>query len=264
MLLVLCVIGIGLLGWRKSLAQLPPQRLLERVPPQVHSLPETLQRWQPAMPGNDYFEQIQPVDVGYLIWSRFPVRVYTEPLSLSEQQAEATLPQRQRSQDWIDAVHQAVREWNAYLPLTLVAEPTIADITILRASPPLRWERSSARSLQLTLRARAAEARFEVFAVPEGDAQSALRHRFKIHIRPGQSPLSTLATARHELGHALGIWGHSLNETDALYAAQVRHPPLISERDVNTLKRIYQQPTQLGWTTSSSSTDADNEPVLEP
>jgi predicted Zn-dependent protease len=31
------------------------------------------------------------------------------------------------------------------------------------------------------------------------------------------------------------------------YFSQVRNPPPISPRDVNTLKRIYQQPTSLGW-----------------
>ena len=51
----------------------------------------------------------------------------------------------------------------------------------------------------------------------------------------------------HEIGHALGIWGHSPEVTDALYFAQVRQPPLISARDVNTRKRVYAQPTRLGW-----------------
>jgi hypothetical protein len=32
-----------------------------------------------------------------------------------------------------------------------------------------------------------------------------------------------------------------------MYFAQVRTPPVISARDINTLKRVYQQPTQLGW-----------------
>ena len=59
--------------------------------------------------------------------------------------------------------------------------------------------------------------------------------------------VSLLATMRHELGHALGIWGHSPNENDALYYSQVSNPVGISARDINTLKEIYQQPTKLGW-----------------
>jgi len=45
----------------------------------------------------------------------------------------------------------------------------------------------------------------------------------------------------------LGIWGHSLLQTDIMYFSQVRKPPFISIRDVNTLKRVYEQPTSLGW-----------------
>ncbi len=48
------------------------------------------------------------------------------------------------------------------------------------------------------------------------------------------------------LGHALGIWGHSQLETDALYFSQVRKPAFISVRDVNTLKKVYEQSTALG------------------
>jgi predicted Zn-dependent protease len=43
------------------------------------------------------------------------------------------------------------------------------------------------------------------------------------------------------------MWGHSQLQADALYFSQVRHPPLISVRDVNTLKKVYEQSTSLGW-----------------
>jgi len=68
-----------------------------------------------------------------------------------------------------------------------------------------------------------------------------------IYIRPDQAIEYLQAAARHELGHALGIWGHSPQPTDALYASQVRNPAKISARDLNTLKRVYEQPTRLGW-----------------
>ncbi|MFM6754387.1 MAG: peptidase, partial [Dolichospermum sp.] len=78
-------------------------------------------------------------------------------------------------------------------------------------------------------------------------ANNILYHRFTILLSPSQTGEYVLSAARHELGHALGIWGHSLSPTDTMYFSQVRNPPLISVRDVNTLKRIYEQSTSLGW-----------------
>jgi predicted Zn-dependent protease len=68
-----------------------------------------------------------------------------------------------------------------------------------------------------------------------------------IQLPPNSTGESLLATIRHEMGHALGIWGHSPVITDALYFSQVPDPQPISERDINTLQKIYRQPTRLGW-----------------
>lgn len=151
-----------------------------------------------------------------------------------------------RSQAWVRAVQQAVAEWNRYLPLQAVTQPETADIQILRKAPPLRLQRSAEGPGFSLGRARAAEARFELFTRQDANAQKRLAHRFTVWLRPDQAPVYTHATARHELGHALGIWGHSPHETDVMYFSQVRNPPPISARDVNTLKQIYQQPTRLG------------------
>jgi len=205
-----------------------------------HPLPLPLDRWRDRDNAGDYFDQIQPVSVGYLVWSRFPVTVYVEPLKSGEQPDSFS---GTRSQVWINAVTTAVQEWNQYLPLKLVSQPETADIQVWRSAPPLQLERRSDSFPRLG-RVRAAETRFHLST---SSTSSTLAHRFTILLRPDQAPLYTLATARHELGHAIGLWGHSQQPTDALYFAQVRQPPSISARDVNTLKRIYEQPTQLGW-----------------
>ncbi|WP_421656222.1 hypothetical protein [Leptothermofonsia sp. ETS-13] len=50
------------------------------LPPlQAHPLPPSLEKWQDRQNAGDYFDQIKPVDVGYLIWSKFPVTVFIEP-----------------------------------------------------------------------------------------------------------------------------------------------------------------------------------------
>ena len=197
--------------------------------PQVHPLPDLLAQWQDLTQAGDYFDRVAVLPVGYLVWSEFPVMI-----AIEADQTDLT---------WNKAIHQAIQEWQAYLPLKIVAASEQADIRVVRSGIPISRPPGS---LELP-RVRTAETRYETYADPQADGRSILKHRCTVVIRPGQAPLTLLAAARHELGHALGIWGHSQNETDVMYFSQVKTPPHISPRDVNTLKRIYQQPTRLGW-----------------
>ena len=243
-------------------ANLPPLK--------VHPVPSTLVEWQDSTNSGDYFSAVKPTQVGYLVWSDFPVKIYVEPARSSSEansrpgsEAEPLGSRSQAepgnelgrlcllspklnsdaSQAWVDAVLQVVREWGVYLPLQVVSEAAGADIVVVRSRPPLQASFNRNTGQFQIERARAAEARYELYIRPSG----ILSHRFTINLNPNAAPQLLLASARHELGHALGIWGHSPLETDALYFSQVRNPPLISPRDINTLKRIYQQPTRLGW-----------------
>ncbi|MEA5506852.1 peptidase [Halotia wernerae UHCC 0503] len=197
--------------------------------PKPHPLPPKLLHWQDSTNSGDYFSQIATTKVGYLVWSQFPIRVYVEtPQAVNSKQIQA----------WINSVLQAVQEWNVYLPLIIVKQPEVADITIVRKAPPLQTFPDS----KIT-RARSAQTTYELYT----NSSKILSHRFTILLSPSQTGVYLQAAARHELGHALGIWGHSPLQTDALYFSQVRNSPPISSRDVNTLKRVYQQPTSLGW-----------------
>ncbi|MFN6485578.1 MULTISPECIES: peptidase [unclassified Nostoc] len=196
--------------------------------PKPHPLPSTLAQWQDSTNSGDYFSQITTTQVGYLVWSQFPVRVYVEPpKAISEKQAQA----------WVNGVLQGVQEWGTYLPLTVVEQPEIADITIARKAPPLQISPGSNIP-----RARSAQTTYELYT-----NNKVLFQRFTILLSPSQTGEYLIAATRHEFGHALGIWGHSPLQTDALYFSQVRQPSPISHRDVNTLKRVYEQPTTLGW-----------------
>jgi predicted Zn-dependent protease len=225
------------------------EQTLERLsPPHPHPLPLTLTQ-QPSNQAGDYFEQVQSTIVGALVWSDFPITVHIQPIGAIGQ---ANAFQQKRAQNWHTAVQRAVQEWNPILPLTLVEQPQNADIVIWRSTPPLRFEklRTDIGDQRLPIpRARSAETRYEFYAKPAPTSRQTakLAHRMTIYIRPDQAAIYLQAAARHELGHALGIWGHSPNQTDALYFSQVRNPAKISPRDINTLKRIYQQPTRLGW-----------------
>ena len=186
-----------------------------------HPLPISLNQWQDLTNSGDYFEQVKLTEVGYLIWSQFPIKVYIDSNEIRE----------------LLQVNAAVQEWSAYLPLQIVEQPEIADISISFQTPPLRMTN--------LLRARSALTRYELYI--KRLSNSVLAHRCTIILTPNQPNKYLKAAALHELGHALGIWGHSLVTSDALYFSQVPNPPSISARDINTLKRIYQQPTRLGW-----------------
>jgi predicted Zn-dependent protease len=239
------------------------QKATPDFPLQPHPLPPTLANWKMSHTG-DYFDQIEVVPVNYLIWSQFPVKVYLQPPTATELASPFT---EQRSRLWIAAVSQAVKDWDRYLPLTVVAQAEAADIAVLRSPPPLQVETAptpqqgsasgQAKEPRPTLqigRVRSAVTSYKIYA--KGLSKDAiaskpmLAHRFTIQLRPDQAPQYLQAAARHELGHALGLWGHSRSQADVMYFSQVRNPPPISPRDLNTLKRIYEQPTRLGWALS--------------
>jgi len=228
---------------QSNVADLSPASL---PTPQIHPLPSTLARWN-SVDNSDYFALIKPTALGYLIWSQFPVKVYVE------QPKEVELsPSVGRFQDWVKAVLKGVEAWNVYLPLQVVNQREMADIVVVRSRPPLQASINRETGKFNIPRARAAETRYE-FYLRQNSSNSVLSQRFTIQLSPDQTVDYTLATARHELGHALGIWGHSPVETDTMYFSQVRNPPPISARDINTLKRIYEQPTGLGWYAPSAS-----------
>lgn len=215
--------------------------LVPPVAPRVHPLPESLQPYLAHHPAADYFEQIRPSPYGYLVWSRFPITVYVDK-GLALEEASAS---QQRFQQWTQAVRQAVRDWQDYLPLQEVNESEQADIQIYRREPPLGIHRDPSTGQVQIPRARNAQTRYKIY---QSSAQpSLLLQRMAIEIKPGMGPQSILATARHELGHALGLWGHSPVATDVLYFSQTAQSPPISSRDIATLIKVYQQPTQLGW-----------------
>lgn len=239
--IALCVALCIIFGHTSNLAKAKNLQLtgqLQLPPLRTHPLPSSLAQWHDPDNQGDYFSQVAPTDAGYFVWTEFPVKVYIE-------QPTAIPPKV--SQVWTDTVLQAVQEWTAYLPLEVVKNPDAANITVSRLDPNQRVGRI-----------RAAETYYELYVNQLG----ILSHRFTILIRPRHVSASILATARHELGHALGIWGHSPLETDALYFSQVRNPPNISIRDVNTLKRVYQQPTRLGWPLPGILTKATTDILL--
>ncbi|ERN42604.1 putative Zn-dependent protease [Rubidibacter lacunae KORDI 51-2] len=250
-------------GSESPLSESPPEISTPPFPElQAHPLPPSLEAWDVTSAG-DYFGQVEPTLLGYLVWTEFPVRVWIDRSSES-----APTSAGERFGQWRASVLAAVREWSVYLPLTEVEMRDDADIAIARRRPPLAIVRDRITGLTEFGAARTAQTRFEFYARSHPDGSESLLQRMTVEIGPEQSAARTLATARHELGHALGIWGHSPDPGDALYAAHVPESPKISARDINTLKRIYQQPTRLGWLllteqTGNRGNDSDDDRSLD-
>lgn len=83
--------------------------------------------------------------------------------------------------------------------------------------------------------------------------QGALTHA-KLALRcketPGNFPLTSntiITTCRHEVGHALGLAGHSIDPEDLMYFSTPIADPIktITERDKNTLLKVYQEQVPL-------------------
>ncbi len=220
------------IGQNSATAQLPTAK--------IHALPPTLASWQDPNHKGDYFDRVESTPLGYLIWSEFPVKVYIEKPNLSDDASASNI----RSEQWLSAVVAAVAEWNDYLPLIEVKKSEVADIVIERSPPPLNAKVNPETGLFDIPRARTAQTRYKFYLKGDKKIVSA---RTIVEISPDRGDRVIKAAARHELGHALGIWGHSPDSGDALYFSATSDSPSISVRDINTLKKVYQQPTKLGW-----------------
>lgn len=222
--------AIALLLWL-----IPGPVIGANLPPlHPHPLPFLFQAFT-AAEEEDYFAALESTPLGALVWSDFPITVGFDLVGENPAQAQA----------WLAAVRQGLQDWQVYVPLIETADLENADIVVVRSRPPrqITIDRTAGR-LNIPA-AQHGQARYQVYLTPTDPPR--LAHRFTVYISPHQGQRQTIGTARHEFGHALGIWGHSPNREDVLYETQVSNPPPISQRDLNTLKRVYQQPTRLGW-----------------
>ena len=144
-------------------------------------------------------------------------------------------------QRWRAAVEAALEQWSALIPVQRVDSPERAQVLLYRRKPPLRaiaggWRASNGRShLQLIEVQRQQRWRFEP--------------QVTVLVSPHLRAAVLEATALHELGHAFGLWGHSLDPGDVMAVHQGQQPLLkLSPRDRLTLGWLRDQPNDFGIT----------------
>ncbi|NJL82519.1 MAG: hypothetical protein HC890_05370, partial [Chloroflexaceae bacterium] len=62
-------------GLSRAQGPVPPMDGEVLPPLQSYPLPPSLSQWQGPPETGNYFEQVAPTEFGYLLWSRFPVRI---------------------------------------------------------------------------------------------------------------------------------------------------------------------------------------------
>ena len=169
-------------------------------------------------------------DTVHFHWSQadLPVRVWVEPV--------ADLPDlMQRAIDTWESVY-LYREFQA----RLVSDSTEADVLV-------RGEPAPAKARVTVTRLNSALAP-ECFGATDLDVSpdlSELRLPIRIYVSPVSGDIPNLErclglTTIHELGHAIGIFAHSPNPTDIMYADPVVEQP--SPLDRSTAEALYHLP----------------------
>lgn len=149
---------------------------------------------------------------------------------------------------------QALKAWQGLFSVQLVDRSAAADVILI-------WDKTAWGQNTTGLLTR---------PVVQVDDQHSIRTVILITLFPvsGQPPESQLHIISHQLGHAFGLWGHSENAADVMYpalpqdvndfparwarrSARPSQKPQLSgiaenyvpsQRDINTLLKIYEQP----------------------
>lgn len=207
---------------------------LEKMP----ALPDLLHPSRYVPKAGDYFQEVAGTSVG-LLWTEFPVKVFAD----------------NPPKEWRRALHEALDTWMSVFPLQTVSARETANIVLSWAELPKQT---------LGMEGVLTEIRKEDDTVVSRRKESTIildnSHRW--------SEREMRATVLHELGHALGIRGHSDGSRDLMFPQEVeiievtnmsliapgpsgsrssgvsstRINTKLTPRDVNTLIRLYNCP----------------------
>ncbi|MBZ5513691.1 MAG: tetratricopeptide repeat protein [Acidobacteriia bacterium] len=200
-------------------------QLLESMP----ALPEPMQPSHYVSAAGDYYWTVSSESEGNE-WTSFPVKVFL-----------GSAPQLK----WQEGAREAYDNWSKVFPLELVALPQGADIRI-------GWHESMIGEEHVGEESDWLQTRYE-----GGGLKGRKYALIRVDLSRLWSKDEMRAIMSHEIGHALGIKGHSESKGDIMYwqvqesIRQIGTPriplPLFwrslvkqpSQRDINTLIRLY-------------------------
>lgn len=137
-----------------------------------------------------------------------------------------------------EAVWDAARSWETLTDGTVefarVDEPTRADILISFVDIDRGREAGHAAFAPVIYQARSAYNRLSAVPIE-------LNFRLILGFRPEDQTRWIQMVAAHEIGHAIGLWGHSDNTGDLMYPSIQGHQQP-SPRDIQTLIKLFSYP----------------------
>jgi predicted Zn-dependent protease len=194
--------------------------------------PDAVQPARYVSSASDYYFEIAELSESEK-WNSFPIKV-----------SMGNVP----NGDWAQGAREALGIWKAMFPLELTAEPQEADIRF-------NWEEGT------EIEGAVGEEMDWVQFRRVGNELTGRKVAFiSVDLSRPWSKDEMRAIVLHEMGHALGIQGHSESKGDIMYLQvqekghQVRIPGVIypvawkslvskpSQRDLNTLIRLYNTP----------------------
>jgi predicted Zn-dependent protease len=198
----------------------------------MHAYPEALQPSRYVPGSKDYYGDISESSESET-WNTFPLKVTLGNAVVT---------------DWVRGAREAFNIWREMFPLELAAEPQEADIVVEWGSGPDGEGRAGE------------EADWVQFRRVGGEIAGRKVAHIRIDLSRRWSKDEMRAIMLHEMGHALGIKGHSDSKGDIMYFQvqeklhRVPTPgvpfPVFwkslvskpSQRDLNTLIRLYNTP----------------------